>query len=130
KTLSQRHTWVIIQDRKGDLWVGTEGGGVSVLRETGPRELSLIRHFKHDPQAAHTLSDNRVYALYEDRDGMIWVGTGNGLDRYDPSTQSFTHFSTSPNGLANGTIAGIVEDNSGVIWVSHKRGLSQIDRNT
>src|SRR5690606_26480033 len=78
KTLSQRHTWVIIQDRKGDLWVGTEGGGVSVLRETGPRELSLIRHFKHDPQAAHTLSDNRVYALYEDRDGMIWVGTGNG----------------------------------------------------
>src|SRR5690606_26727484 len=123
-------TWVIMQDQEGKIWVGTEGGGVAVLRENESGELSLIHHFTHNHHSLRTLSNNRVYALYEDRDGMIWVGTGNGLDRYDPSTQSFTHFSTSPNGLANGMIAGIVEDDNGLLWVSHKRGLSQIDRKT
>lgn len=130
ETLSHRHTWVIMQDKKGNIWVGTEGGGVCVLRETGPGKLSLIHHFEHNHHSLHTVSDNRIYALYEDRDGIIWVGTGNGLDRYAPSSKSFTHFATSPNGLANGMIAGIVEDDSGVLWVSHKRGLSQIDRST
>src|SRR3546814_13814 len=78
KTLSHRHTWVIMEDQKGDMWVGTEGGGVCVLRETEPGKLSLIHHFAHDHHLENSLSDNRVYALYEDRDGIIWVGTGNG----------------------------------------------------
>ncbi len=128
ETLLNEHAWVVLEDRNGKLWVGTEGGGISILNKDTPGRLTLEYQFVHRQDSANSISDNRVYALYEDSDGYMWIGTGNGLNRFDPDNHTFQHLSVSPNGLPNAMIAGITEDDNGFLWVSHKAGISRIDK--
>ena len=126
--LKSHKAMAIIEDRYQKIWVGTEGGGISVFTNPGNGKLKLVKQFTNAVHANTSLSDNRIYSMYEDAAGYIWIGTGNGVDRYDPVQQSFKHLSASPNGLTSGTIAAITGDNNGFVWVSHKKGISQIDR--
>lgn len=129
-TLRHPHAVSVIEDRLGNIWVGTEGGGVSVLAPHGVDSLRVVDYFHHHDLQKNSVSDDRVYAILEDKEGAIWLGTGNGLDRYDPKMKQFKHFRVSPDGMANVTVAGIVADNKGNVWVSHKKGLSFIDYQT
>jgi len=126
--LNSHKAMAIIEDRYKRIWVGTEGGGISVFINPGDGKLKLTKQFTNSVNAHKSLSDNRVYSMYEDAAGYIWIGTGNGVDRYDPHKQSFIHISASPNGLTSGTIAAITGDKNGFVWISHKKGISQIDR--
>ncbi|TJZ60533.1 response regulator [Sphingobacterium olei] len=130
KTLPQEHVWTIFQDSKHQIWAGTEGSGIVVLKEQSNGDLSRVMHLKHDSSAINTLSDNRIYSIYEDQERNVWIGTGNGLDRYDPQTKSIKHFSGPSHMLPKGTIAGITEDRGGFLWVSHKQGISKINKKT
>ncbi len=55
--------------RNGTLWIGIEGGGLVRYRDGHFREFT----------AADGLSDNVVRAIFEDRDGVLWVGADHGL---------------------------------------------------
>lgn len=69
------------------------------------------------------LSDNRVTCVMKDKTGFIWLGTKNGLNRYDGS--SFKVFKpSSHNSISNEIINDIVQDSSGRIWVSTVNGLN------
>lgn len=125
------YPWVrtIIQDRKKQLWVGTEGGGISILKPDPVRDtLIVVKHLLHQ-EKKNAISDNRIYCMYEDSEGFIWIGTGNGLDLYNPSNGKVFHFPLQ-SGLADASIAGITEDNNGFMWISHKKGISRINRKT
>ena len=75
----------ILFDREGSLWISTLGSG---LRCVPSPERIDGRKFKEDDHAmesfmaADGLTDNLVTAILEDREGNIWVGTNNGLDRF------------------------------------------------
>ena len=72
---------------------------------------------------ADGLSDNRVTCFYKDRTGFLWVGTKNGLNRYDG--HSFKVFRPSPgNSISNEVINDIAGDNEGNIWVATMKGLN------
>lgn len=72
------------------------------------------------------LSDNRVNCVYKDRSGYIWIGTRNGLNRYDG--HAFRIFRpSSGNSISNEIINSITEDNSGNIWVGTMNGLNKYD---
>jgi signal transduction histidine kinase/ligand-binding sensor domain-containing protein/DNA-binding response OmpR family regulator len=129
KTL--KYPWVrtIIQDRKKQLWVGTEGGGISILKPALNRDtFEVVKHLLHQ-DSGNSISDNRVYCIYQDNEGLIWIGTGNGLDIYDPAKNNVIHFSRQ-SGLADATIAGITEDKNGFMWISHKKGISRLNKKT
>ncbi len=126
-------TWrsrAITIDQKGQIWIGTDGNGVTVVKEIGKDSLAEIIHFDHKSKLKNTISDNRIYSIFEDSEKTIWIGTGNGLDRNDPKDRSFHHFQISQNGLSSALIAAITEDDKGSLWVSHKRGISQLDKKT
>ena len=77
------------------------------------------------------LSNQAVHALLQDRQGFIWVGTQNGLDRFDG--YRFTHFDRrpgDPNSLADNFINCLHEDRSGAIWAGNRQGLSRLDKAT
>ncbi|MEO6567213.1 MAG: two-component regulator propeller domain-containing protein [Opitutaceae bacterium] len=69
--LTSTFVWSVLEDRGGRLWVGTWGGGVFRM---------LADHFERVPG----LEDPRelVAALFEARDGAMWIGTIHGLTRY------------------------------------------------
>jgi len=117
----------IIEDHFNRIWIGTEGGGVSVFKADN-NKLRLLERFTNGHKLNKSLSDDKIYSIYEDAEHFIWIGTGNGVDRYDPVRRSFKHFGASPEGLTSTTIAAITEDHNGFIWVSHKKGISQIDK--
>lgn len=70
--------------------------------------------------------------MYEDRSGTIWVGTVEGLDRFDRPTQSFEHFRNqpgNPNSLSGNSITQIFEDSQGMLWVgTWTNGLNHLNR--
>ncbi len=72
------------------------------------------------------LSDKRVTCFFKDKTGFIWIGTKNGLNRYDG--HSFKIFRPAAgNSISNEVINDITEDNKGRIWVATMEGLNYYD---
>ena len=72
------------------------------------------------------LSDNRVTCFYKDKKGFMWIGTRNGLNRYDG--HSFKLFRPAAgNSISNEIINDIAEDSKGRIWVATMGGLNIYD---
>lgn len=97
--------------------------GYATARATNPPSADLPFH-KLD--MSHGLSFNSVMCLLEDSRGMLWVGTREGLNRYDG--YQFETFRHSPNdslSLSNSHINVIFESNAGEIWVGTANGLNR-----
>ena len=65
------------------------------------------------------LSTQKVYTLFQDSKGFIWLGTENGVSRFDG--KKFENF-TSRDSLAPGGVKCIFEDSLGYIWFGHLNG--------
>ena len=74
--LSQNTVTSILQYSRGFMWFGTEDG----LNKYDGHTFTVYRH---DPDDPHSLRDDSIMTLYEDRDGVLWIGTLTGwLERY------------------------------------------------
>lgn len=74
----------ILRDSRGRIWVGTHTG----LLLFDPLADRFVR-YTNVPGDPHSLASNYVVSLYEDRNGVIWVGTrGGGVSRWNPRTWS------------------------------------------
>ena len=112
--------YVLFQDRTGMLWVGGDG-----LKGFQPwKKQVMVYH--HNPEDPQSLSDGRVNAIWEDREGRLWVGTEDGLDLLDRNRGTFTFFTTK-DGLPNNVIKSILEGRRGYLWLGTHGGLSRFD---
>ena len=74
------------------------------------------------------LSQSTVETIYQDSKGYIWIGTNDGLDRYNGyDFKYYKHDKDDDNSIANNYIVDIIEDKDGYIWVSTINGLSRIN---
>ena len=103
-----------IMDRRGDLWFGTLGGGVSRFDGT--------RFTNYSP--AHGLAHNYVWSIAEDHAGNLWFGTALGVSRFDG--KSFITY-TVADGLASSIVRSLAFDNNGNLWLGTHDGLSKFD---
>jgi len=123
--LSHADVRAIAQDHQGFMWFGTWLGGLN--RYDG----YTFKVYKHDDQDAHSLGCDSIWALYVDRAGVLWVGTNEGVDRYDRDTDSFIHYhhrADDPTSLPGHLFWSFCEDQSGTLWVASSEGLSRFDR--
>ena len=122
--LSQSTVTAILQDRRGFLWFGTEDG---LNRYDG----YTFTVFKPDPDDPNSISDRWIHALYEGRDGSIWIGTRlGGLNHFDPVSGGFTHYQhnpADPSTISSNKINAIYEDSNGILWVGTESGLDWLD---
>jgi ligand-binding sensor domain-containing protein/serine phosphatase RsbU (regulator of sigma subunit) len=104
------------RDKMGNIWFGTEGGGVS--RYDGKSFTNFT--------TAQGLANNLIMSIMEDRAGNLWFGTvDGGVSRYDG--KRFTNF-TMAQGLGSNTIWNIVEDEKGMMWFGTEGGgISRYD---
>ena len=116
-------------DPVGRIWIGTESGG---LARWDPVSGRLTRH-RHDLRDPNSLSNNRVNALWIDRDhpDVVWIGTHQGLSRLEVRTNRWTRFLHDPQdaaSLCNNIVTALVEDEAGHLWVGTRGGLSRLDK--
>jgi ligand-binding sensor domain-containing protein len=127
----------VYEDRSGQVWVGS--GLASIGANAGldyfhPDSRKFIT-YRTDLTNTNSLSSNFVVSLYEDRSGILWIGTyEGGLNRLDRHTGQFTtyqHQPGQPQSLSNNFITSVLEDHSGKLWLGTLRGgLNRFDRST
>lgn len=113
----------------GVLWIGSRTGGL----ERYDRRTGQSTRYRNDPNDPHSLSNNWIRVIHEDRAGTLWIGTyGGGLNQFDRTTGRFTRFQHDPNdptSLSDNTVRAIYEDRSGTLWIG-TGGLNRLDRTT
>ncbi len=113
----------MLKESSGIHWTGGMGAGRGLIRTDTRNGKTIV--FKHDPADPYSLSDDKVYSVFRDRSGNLWIGTFNGLDRLDESTGKFIHYRndpTDPNSLPDNWIWPVYEDSRGNIWIGTVRG--------
>lgn len=135
QSLSDDNVYAILEDSRGVLWVGTEGGGLNRYEGEGGDGRGRFIRYKHDPVDPHGLGAAFVSSLYEDRAGVLWVGTyGGGLHRYDREADTlvrYQHDPDDPDSLSYDMVYPLYEDRTGALWVgTYGGGLNRYDRRT
>ena len=78
-------------------------------------------------QGQHGLPENSVDCITESRDGFLWVGTGDGVARFD-GDEFFVFDDRSAVANRNLTIRALCASRDGTVWVGTKGGLNRVDR--
>lgn len=109
----------IAEDAEGQVWVGSDIGLTPVFNQ----ELGRPGNFTK----AEGLGSVSIWSNIETQDGTIWMGTNNGINVYDPVSESVKYITTK-EGLQYNRSSYLLEDRKGRIWIgSNGLGTEIID---
>ncbi|MDQ3800368.1 MAG: hypothetical protein M3384_13030 [Acidobacteriota bacterium] len=103
----------------GGAWVGTQARGLFYFRGT-----QQLRNFTFE-NTAGGLRSNTIYALFVDREGVLWIGTNRGVSRFDASSP-FNQILSAENSNGN-FIRVLYQTRDGRIFAGTNRGLYRLD---
>ena len=133
KSLSDNTINCIFIDSENYLWAGTKMGlnkSLKPVNEFDPGIQDLeFSHFYHQ-DSVNSISANRINCFFEDTEKNIWVGTNNGLNKYNKATGIFNSYFynksfSSPEEANN--IKSIIQINDTVFWLATKAGLFELN---
>lgn len=114
----------IVQDKDGFIWFGTQGG----LNRYDGRNFKT---YTNNPYNTEGINHNLIQTMtYDPEAHAIWIGTYQGVSRFDIASDTFKHYTVDANGLSNPVVVAIEKDVDGVIWAGTLDGLNRIDPET
>ena len=121
----------LLADGQNGLWVPSSQG----LYYFDRRTERFTYRFQHDESNPDSLDSNVILSVYQDRGGVLWVGTENaGLNILNFRQEQFVrymHRPADPNSLSPGRVKAIYQEPNGVLWVGFfPRAVNRIDRKT
>lgn len=132
--LTDPNVYTLYEDSLGIIWIGCSGGLFKYDKTTG-----AFTKYQSDPANPATISGNgrrfgATRMITEDRSGLLWIGTNQGLNSFDRKTETFTryvHDPANPNSLANNDIRALLLDRQGYLWIAtNGGGLDRFDSGT
>lgn len=122
------------KDKAGNIWIGTWGHGLFYINQ----QTRTIKSYKHIATESSSIGGNHISVIFEDKEGVIWVGGGKEaknlnfpffLDHLESTADTFTHFYA--KGTDYGYPATIAEDKAGNLWYpTILDGIHQLDKTT
>jgi ligand-binding sensor domain-containing protein/signal transduction histidine kinase len=112
-----RQAWEILVDHQNRIWAGSQAEGLFLF---GPNRFSPVL-----PARVQGLKE--IFALFESRDGTLWVGSHDGLGHWDGQQWKLL---TTHDGLSENSIRAIAEDSNSNLWIgTENSGLDYFDGN-
>ena len=108
-------------DDNGNVWVATSGGGLCKWEADSLQSGTGYTRFLAQADNPNSICSDLITCLLW-REGVLWIGTENGISQFHPATQTFTNALSRTHDI-NGRICGILADQAGRIWVSTYDGL-------
>ena len=118
--LAQSPIATIVKDSKGFIWLGSWKG---LTRYDG----YTFRTFKHDNHQPKSISNNRVNAIVENKDGQLWIATSNGLNIYNPATEVFKRVDIRDVKGGRNYISSVLIDSYRNAWAATFDGIKLVD---
>lgn len=118
----------LLEDRDGQLWVGTAHGVCLLVPEPDPYQPVVARVYRRKDFG---LSSNWVKALFQSSDGRIWAGTSAGLSEFTPGARGddpkFRSYARA-HGLDHLALMSLAEDRAGNLWIGATGGAMKLAR--
>lgn len=122
--LSNSHILSVLADSRNNLWLGTKGGGLNLFKNNAVTRVRL-------QNTAERRSTQLIKIVYEDRQGVIWIGTDYGLHKTielsegEFACKEFIMEPGNSKSISGGKITAILEDSHGNFWVgTQQHGLN------
>ncbi|HKA17576.1 MAG TPA: two-component regulator propeller domain-containing protein [Blastocatellia bacterium] len=115
----------VYSDRVGRLWLASARSGLIRVDHPEAQQPEFVPYSIEQGLSSNSTEILSEQLIVEDLQGHIYIGTGRGLDRLDPITGQFKHFTTA-DGLAPGSFRTCFRDNSGGLWFGLTGGLSHL----
>ncbi|WP_057938050.1 hybrid sensor histidine kinase/response regulator transcription factor [Algoriphagus resistens] len=112
----------IVEAKVGQIWLGTDHGGINVLNKYD----GTVNYLAGENSQDNTMPHNVVYSLYKDSEDIIWVGTHKkGVAYYHQGLLRFSHVRKNfadPNSLPFNDVNSFAEDSLGNLYIGTNGG--------
>ncbi|MDM8549568.1 two-component regulator propeller domain-containing protein [Desulfobacterales bacterium HSG2] len=123
----------VFEDNDGYIWFATQGAGAYRY----DKNTDLFTVYAVEKENSESISGNAFnwssHLFEQDSEGFVWIGSSNGLNRYDKAEDTFTRYKNKPGtsgSLSNDDVWAVMEDKSGVLWIGTSDGLNKYDKET
>ncbi|WP_300259526.1 sensor histidine kinase [Clostridium sp.] len=118
----------IYEDKYYNLWISTQKGLLEYNKKN--KKIHLFKNRYYDDTS---LVNDNVLTAYEDRSGLLWFGTYNGISLLNPN-QPFNQYRREPdkeNTISDNSMSGIYKDSDGILWLgTNSAGLNALNTMT
>ncbi|HMS64690.1 MAG TPA: two-component regulator propeller domain-containing protein [Ignavibacteria bacterium] len=124
KNYNFKNVLTMFYDEEDFLWLGTKNEGLIKI----DLKKNTSEQFIHDPTKDTSISDNYVSFIFQDSRKILWIGTNDGLNRYDPHNFTFKKYLCGNNEDSKFKLSSIAEDKNNRLWIgSLNTGLIRLD---
>lgn len=119
----------LLEDKDKHVWIGTYGSGLYKMSLS----QQLLAQYKsenaeNDDWNSDRLCNDWINCIVEDDEGLLWIGTCNGLSCLEPESETFLNILSRDNPLTKAFIHTLLQDNNGFIWIGTSEGLYRFDK--
>lgn len=115
--ITSKKIYTIFEDKRNNIWLGTLGEGLIRLNKNNPEENDSFT-------VENGLSSNNVYSIVQENTGMLWVGTSNGLNKFNGDSVLLKITVGDTFLLPDNLIYGMLMDKQKNIWISTNKELT------
>ena len=134
KNILKTHNIIdIFIDDLDNIWAASYNKGLLKLKELNG-EIKLLNIFNYNEENPNSISDNRLSLIYKDIDKILWIGTFNGLNKFNKNDEIFKRYFddvSNPFSISNNNINSMYErakDGDSIIWIGTNGGLNKFNK--
>ena len=120
----------LLIDHTGNIWVCTLGGGLNLYNPSNDKFIT----YKNISNNGSSIPSNELNTVFEDSNGVIWLGTKNGISFFNKKEQTFKTYkfdSKNSHSISHNDVRSIYEDSDKNLWIgTFGGGLNKFDPTT